>query len=243
MIMNIRLAALFLLCLLLPQMAIAEESGTINGTTLELTVDAQSRVAPDEALIDAGVVTSGTTPSQAMEANAQKMGAVIKAVKAAGIADKDIQTSYVSLNPQYNYGKLNSGNDGAPKIVSYQASNTINIIVRNLQNVGPILDAVVGSGANQISGPNFSVENMQAAYDGLRKEAVDKAQKRAALYAAASGLKVKRIISISESNNAFRPAPVMMRAMAAAAPAATPVAPGELTIEATLDVKYELTAQ
>lgn len=238
--MKVRLAVLFIACLLFSPIAIAEEASNVSGTTLDLTVEAKSQAAPDQALIDAGVITSGATPSKAMEANAQKMGVIIKALKAVGIADKDIQTASVNLSPEYNYG---NNNGLPPKIVSYQASNNITVTVRNLKTVGSIMDTAVTSGANQVSGPSFSIENMSAAYDTLRKEAVDKAQKRAALYAAAAGLKVKRIISISESSNSFHPPVPMGFQRMATASAATPIAAGELAIETILNVKYELAAQ
>lgn len=232
--------AAFLICLLLPIAASADESANIfNATVLDISAQAQSKVVPDIATISAGVVTTAPSANKALQDNTKKMTGVFEALKAAGIAEKDIQTSGINVNPQYVYN-----NNEAPRITSYQVSDGITVVLRDIKNIGTVLDALISQGANQLSGPTFSVENQDAALDQARKEAMEKAQKRASLYAAAAGMKIKRIVSISEQGGYSNPRPYpMMQAlsMAEGARAITPVAPGQVALEITVNVRYELT--
>ncbi|MFC7300771.1 SIMPL domain-containing protein [Cognatiluteimonas weifangensis] len=205
-----------------------------DGTLLSVSAQAQARRVPDVATISAGVVTQAADANAAMRANATRMDKVLAAIRAAGIAERDIQTSGVALNPQYRYA-----DNQAPAITGYQASNTVNLKVRDLARLGQVLDALVASGANQVNGPGFEIDQPDAAYDEARRSALDKAQARAAMYAAALGLRVRRIVSISEGAG-FQP-PLPMLAMARAKTEAdTAIAPGETTLTAHLDVVFEL---
>jgi uncharacterized protein YggE len=204
-----------------------------------LTVNAEGRVsrAPDIAEVSGGVVTSAPTASAAMRENAERMTAVVAAVKKAGIADRDIQTSGLSLQPQYKYQ-----NNEAPLLTGYQATNTVSIRVRKIGETGKLLDTLVGVGANQISGPNFRVEAADAALDEARVEAVTTARARAELYAKATGKRVRRIVSIAESGG-FEPGPrpmMMAKAMAMDAAPAPPVAPGEVDLSINVTMVFEL---
>jgi uncharacterized protein YggE len=161
---------------------------------------------------------------------------VIAALKKAGVADRDMQTSSISLSPQYKYGE-----NQPPTITGYQASNTVNVRLRELGKAGAVLDALVKQGANQINGPTFTLDKPEAAMDEARADAVKNAQARANLYATATGLKVRRIVSISESGEMQpQPRPVMMFARAGKMDESTPVAAGENTIGVDLNVVYEL---
>lgn len=230
------LSALLLLILLLPQPVLADDDSDM--TTLEVSAQSDVKAAPDMATVSAGVMTSSATADAAMKANATSMTAVFAALKKAGIAEKDIQSAGISVNPQYHYGQ-----NEAPRITGYQANNTVNVVLRDLGNIGPVLDALVEQGANQLNGPMFGIENTAPLLDKARAEAVKKARARAEIYAAAAGLKVKRIISIAENVGYAVPPPMpMMKAMAMdAAQASTPVAPGEVGLSATVNVKFELT--
>jgi len=225
-----------LLCLLSPAAAHAEE--TITGTRLSISAEGEVKSVPDIATVSTGVVTIGSTPAKALQENTAKMDAVFKALTAAGIAAKDIQTSDMSVEPQYAQNITNK----TPRIVAYQVNNNVSVIIRDIKNIGAVLDALIAQGANQLNGPEFSVENKSGALDQARKAAMEKAQKSAAVYAAAAGLKVKRIISISEQGGIVpRPYPVRpMMAMASMASAPTPVSAGQVTTEITVNVEYEL---
>ncbi len=207
-----------------------------SGTRLELQARGEVRVTPDIAVVSAGVVTQSVDASSAMRENAARMSRVFAALKQAGIAEKDIQTTSVNLSPQYRYN-----NNEAPVITGYQASNTVSVRFRDIGKSGAVLDALVKQGANQINGPMLEVESPQAAQDKARLDAIKTLQARAALYAKATGLQVKRILSISESVD-YSPGPMPMARMAMAAPAAekTDIAAGEQSIGVSVSVVFEL---
>ncbi len=207
-----------------------------DGTLLSVSAQADARRVPDVATISTGVVTQALEANAAMRANAVQMDKVMGAIKAAGIAERDIQTSGINLNPQYKYVENQN-----PTITGYQASNTVSLKVRDLAKLGKVLDALVASGANQVNGPSFEVDQPEPAYNEARRGALEKAQVRAAMYAKALGLRVRRIVSISEGGGFRPPGPVPMMAMARGkAEADTAVSPGETTLGVNLDVVFEL---
>lgn len=231
---RIILTACLTLLIVAPALA-AEENN--SGTMLDITAEAHVKAAPDIATISSGVITVAAKADQAMAQNSQKMNQLFQTLKAAGIPEKEIQTSGINLSPQYDYK-----DNQAPVIKSYQASNTISIILHDMKTIGPVLDSLIAQGANQINGPDFSVENTDPLLDKARAEAVAKAKKRAEIYAQALGLKIKRIVSISEHGGYNPPRPVMMRAMAAGADQSlsTPVAAGEMNLGITANMRFEL---
>ncbi|MGN6112011.1 MAG: SIMPL domain-containing protein [Luteimonas sp.] len=208
-----------------------------DGTLLSVSAQAEAHRVPDVATISAGVVTQATDANAAMRANAAQMDKVMAAVRAAGIAERDIQTTGVNVNPQYRYAE-----NMPPAITGYQASNTVSLKVRDIGKLGKVLDALVASGANQVNGPSFEVDEPEAAYDEARRAALEKAQARAQMYAKALGLRVRRIVSIDEGGGFQPPRPMPVMAMAARAEKAydTAVAPGETTLSASLSVVFEL---
>lgn len=208
-----------------------------DGTRLDVVADAQVSAAPDVAQISAGVVAIAPTAGEALKANAAAMNALFTAVKTQGIAEKDIQTSNFSINPQYTYAE-----NQAPRIQGYEARNTVTLKVRDLDKIGPMLDLLVTSGANDVNGPNFVIDNDAELLNEARKQAIAKAKAQADIYAQATGLKVKRIISISESASSPPVRPMMMAKMAyaEAADASTPVAAGEMNVNLTVSIAYEL---
>ncbi len=214
------------------QAAIAQ---TIAGTRLDISATGESIRTPDVAIISAGVVTHSQTASGAIQDAADRMQRVATALKRAGIADRDIQTSNVSLNPEYKYD-----NNQPPQLVGYTASNQLTVRFRDIRRAGTVLDALVSQGANQISGPNLVVDNPDAALDEARAKAIATGRARADLYARALGLRVVRIVSVNESGGyPASPAPVMM--MNARAKAAdTNIEAGEQKLEVTLTMTFEL---
>jgi hypothetical protein len=207
-----------------------------DSTLLQVSAHAEAHRVPDVATISAGVVTQAADADAAMRANAQQMDKVMAAVRAAGIAERDIQTSGINVNPQYRYAE-----NQPPAITGYQASNTVNLKVRDIGKLGRVLDALVASGANQVNGPSFEIDQPDTVYDEARRAALDKAQARAAMYAKTLGLRVHRIVSIGEGGGYRPPVPMPMMAMAKAMDRAeTQVAPGENILGADLDVVFEL---
>lgn len=206
----------------------------ISGTELDVQATGVSTRAPDIATISAGVVTQAAKAGEAMAANAKAMSATIAALKRAGVADRDIQTQSVTLQPQYRYG-----DNQPPVLTGYQASNRVSVRLRDLAAAGGVIDALVGAGANQIDGPTLSVEHPEAALDEARAKALATARTRAELYARAAGLTVRRIVRISESEEA-RPVVRPIAMMAAKRADATPVEAGEQELMVNLSVVFEL---
>ncbi len=208
-----------------------------DGTLLNVSAQAEASRVPDVATLSAGVVTQAADGNAAMRQNAEQMAKVVAAIKAAGIPEKDVQTSGISLNPQYRYAE-----NEPPKITGYQASNTVSLKVRDIAKLGKVLDALAAVGANQINGPSFEIDQPEPVYDEARLAALKKAQARAETYAKALGLRVRRIVSISEGGGGFRPVPMMAMATDAKAGRmeSTPVSPGETTLSVNLDVVFEL---
>ena len=207
-----------------------------DGTLLSVAAQAEARRAPDIANVSAGVVTQAADANTAMRENAAQMAKVVAAIRAAGVAERDVQTAGVNLNPQYRYAE-----NQPPVITGYQASNTVNVVVRDIGKLGRILDALVATGANQINGPTFDIDKKDPVYDEARRAALDKARQRADMYAQALGLRVRRIVSIDETGGVGIPRPMPMMAMAKMArDEATPVSPGENVLSVNLDVIFEL---
>lgn len=204
-----------------------------DSTLLNISAQAEASRVPDVATLSAGVVTQAADGNTAMRDNAVQMDKVMAAIKAAGIAERDIRTSGINLSPQYRYA-----DNEAPKITGYQASNTVSLKVRDISKLGKVLDSLAAQGANQINGPSFEIDQPEPVYDQARIAALKKAQARAETYAKSLGLHVRRIVSISEgSSGGFRPVPMMSMARAKAD---TVVAPGESTLSVNLDVVFEL---
>ena len=215
---------------------LASIGATSDGTLLNVSAQAEARRVPDIATISAGVVTQAADGNTAMRQNAEQMAKVVSAIKAAGIADKDVQTSGISLNPQYRYVE-----NEAPSITGYQATNTVSLKVRDITKLGKVLDSLAAQGANQINGPSFQIDQPEPVYDEARLAALKKAKDRAETYAKALDLKVRRIISISEGGGGgFRPVPMMAMSARGKAEMDTAVSPGETEVSVSLDVVFEL---
>jgi hypothetical protein len=251
------------LALIVPQAACAQMQGPALGltqqsvagayqapnsiqpeTTLSITAQATVKREPDIAYIDAGVQAEGETATAAMESQAEAMTSVFDALEKAGVAEKDMQTSNFSLWPRYTYieTKLKDGSSrGEQKLIGYTASNQLTIKVRDLDNLGSMLDSLVKAGGNTFNGLNFALDDNTEVRNEARREAMAQARARADLYAEAAGLRVMRIVTISESGS-YSPSPMPMARMEAMASdkANTPMAGGEVGYNATVNVVFEL---
>ena len=216
--------------------AFAADQPLVNPAATRLDIDATGEVArtPDTVEISAGVVTQASTAARALADNAQRMTATIAALKRAGVAAKDMQTSAVRLQPQYRYA-----DNQPPVITGYQATNQVQVRLHDVAGSGAVLGALVAAGANQIDGPNLTVDKPEAALDEARTQALTAARTRAELYAKAAGLHVRRIAQISESGGGSVIRPMAMMAMAKRADS-TPIEAGETKLTVTLHVTFEL---
>jgi hypothetical protein len=208
----------------------------ITGTRLDINATGEVTRVPDVAVISAGVVTRAATAGSAIQDNAARMERVIAALKAAGVEDRDIQTSSINLNPEYRYDQ-----NQPPKLVGYTVSNTVNVRFRDIRNSGRILDALVAQGANQINGPTLTIDKPESALDEARMNAIANGRSRAELYARAMGKRVARVVSVSESNSSYPvppPMPVMMEARAQAAD--TKIVPGDQKVQVSVSMVFDL---
>ncbi|MEP2179458.1 MAG: SIMPL domain-containing protein, partial [Marinomonas sp.] len=196
--------------------------------------------APDIANFDVSVVSTGSTASQALQNNSRQMQNVFAALRRLGIAQKDIQTSSVSLQPQFQRFNRNGPQESqTPRITGYNASNSVRIIQRDLDNLGRTIDALVTAGANRVNGPTFGLANSDAERNRARVDAIKDARARAELYAGAAGLRVKRIMLISDQSPGIV-RPQMRFARMEAADSSVPISPGEQAITASVSVMFEL---
>lgn len=192
---------------------------------------------PDLAEIQVGVVTQATTAAKALKDNTHAMTELFKAVKARGVADKDMQTSNFSINPMYRRG--NQQADHGPEIVGYQVNNQIHIKVRQLASLGDVLDDVVTAGSNQIHGISFSVAEPAGLLDEARRKAMADARRKAELYAKAANVSLGDVLLIEEQSPHI-PRPMFGAAPMARAAEAVPIATGEQDFGASITVTYRL---
>lgn len=205
---------------------------------ISLTGHGEVRLAPDLATVSAGVLSQAVTAKDALAANTASMTAVLAALKSAGIAERDIQTSNFNVQPRYDYN-----NEGrAPTLVGYDVSNSVTVTVRKLDTLGTVLDHVVGSGSNQINGIYFGIDRPEAALDQARKLAVADARRKADLYAGAARVTLGNMLSLSESGG-FSPPPVHMQSKMVRAEAmsdAVPIAQGEQVLAIDVNIAWEI---
>jgi uncharacterized protein len=196
--------------------------------------EATVSVAPDQAQIEAGVASEAKTAREASEANNAAMSKVLLALKGAGIAEKDYQTSRLSLQPQYAPNR-----SGPSPVVGYRASNRVTVRVRDVARLASVIDVLVSAGANDIGGINFMVSNASKLLDEARERAVADARRKAEIYARAAGVTLGAPLSISEEG---APGPVLYRAKVASAGMAVsaPVAQGEETLQVNVSVSWAI---
>ncbi|WP_425993883.1 SIMPL domain-containing protein [Caulobacter sp. DWR1-3-2b1] len=219
-----------------PAMAQSAPDAAFRATTFSLAAHGETNVAPDMATITLGVQTDDMTAAGALKANGARMNQVMAALRKAGIADRDIQTSNLNVNPQYVYEQ-----NQPPKFNGYQVTNQVTVTVRDLTKLGQAVDATVSAGANTVSGIAFGLQNPQVAEDAARVAAVKALQAKADLYSRATGYKIVRLVNLGEGGG-YTPAPPMpMYAMAKRESAdSTQVAGGELKVRIDVNATYEV---
>ena len=212
-----------------------------SASAMSLSADGEIKLAPDIARLQLGVTTHGATAAEALNKNRERMAAAVATLKASGVAAKDIQTSGVSLNPEYVYEQ-----NRPPKLTGYSAGNSVTAVIRDLSKAGAVIDKATDAGANNVNGLSFDLSDRRAAEDQARLVATKALQQKASLYAQALGLRVTRLVTFSEGADFAQPiyAPQpMMRAMAMAKaepPPPTTVEPGDMTVRITVNAVYEM---
>lgn len=216
--------------------AAQSNDAAFRATTFNLSASGETAIAPDMATITLGVQSEGASAAAALSANGASMNKVIAALKKAGVAERDIQTSNLNVNPQYAYEQ-----NQPPRLTGYQASNQVTILARDLSKLGQTVDAAASAGANTVGGISFGLQNPQKAEDEARIKAVAALKAKSDLYARATGYKVVRLISLNEAGGYTpSPQPVPMFAMAKREMAdSTAISGGELKVRVEVSATYE----
>lgn len=203
---------------------------------ISLSGHGEVRATPDLAYVTSGVVTQGATAAEALAANSKAMADLFAALKESGIEDRDVQTSNFSVQPRYDFS-----NNQAPKMVGYDVSNNVTVTLRKVDTLGTLLDRMVQSGSNQISGISFDVSKPEDAMDEARKLATEDATRKAKVYAKAMGIELGNVMQVSEGSAAQPPMPMVRSTMmkADAAPP-VPMAAGEQTLAVDVNVIWEI---
>lgn len=209
---------------------------TATNPVIDLTVSETVEAKPDIATFSTGVQTMAPTASEAVWLNNTQMASVVARLKKLGIADKDIQTTQISLNQQFDY------RDGEPKFKGYQASNMVNAKLRDLKKLSAFLDALAVDGATNFNGPTFGIDDDSALKEAARDKVWATATARAKSMARKAGYTDVRVLRVEESDGqggGYQPVPMMVRAMDASEKS-TPIAPGELSIGTTISFTFEM---
>lgn len=211
---------------------IAAATNTLPVRQITVIGNGEAKGTPDTASVQLGVQTDAATAREALNANNSQMQSLIAKLKELGIADKDMQTSNLSISPRYD----STGRE----VTGYQVSNMLSITIREVSKASDLLDQVVDAGANNIWGISFNIDNPTALQQTAREQALTDARARAEAMAKAIGATVGQVLSVTE--NIGNPSPVMYRAEMAATDAAgsVPVQAGEQTITAQVQVTFEL---
>jgi uncharacterized protein YggE len=191
-------------------------------------------ISPDIAYISLGVITEETDSQTALAKNNVLIDAITKAVKSFGVTGRDIQTDRFNIYPKYNYNNYNSDNS----ITGYSVNNVIKVTVRNLDNLGKILDAAIKAGANSSTNISFDYSKRSEKYLEALKLATENAKKEAEAIASAFGNPKLTIIEVNEgSSNSIYYGSVYENPSTSDG-GSVPVESGELKVFATVSVKY-----
>ncbi|MGO7018760.1 SIMPL domain-containing protein [Rhizobium leguminosarum] len=208
---------------------------------ISVTGDGESSVAPDMAIVNLAVVKQAKTAREALDENNKAMNDVLAALKSGGIAERDLQTSGFSIQPQYNYPQPVDGQQQQPQLIGYQTINSVTVRLRDLAKLGAVIDQSVSLGINQGGEIQFTNDKPDAAIEEARKAAVADAVKRAKTLSEAAGVKLGRILEINENVPRAMPQPVYRATMMKeASDAAVPVQGGENNYNVSVTVTFAI---
>ncbi|MEC3859955.1 SIMPL domain-containing protein [Mesobacterium sp. TK19101] len=199
---------------------------------ITVTGEGVAAAVPDMATISLGVSHRADSAEAAMDQVSQSVAAILDLLPRFGIDARDMQTSGLSLYPVFASASVS----GADRITGFEASNGVTLRVRDLDQLGAALEAVLKTGANRLSGLSFGVQEPAPLQEAARRDAVADAMARAQVYAEAAGVTLGPVVSISENGGGYRPEPMMMAARADS----VPVAAGEATISASVTMVFAL---
>ncbi|QZD86245.1 SIMPL domain-containing protein [Qipengyuania psychrotolerans] len=217
----------------------AEIQIAVTGPVVELSVIEQVEAEPDLVNVSAGVTTDASTAVEALRLNSVEMRKVIDRLKALGVAERDIQTTGINLNARYDYDQRQQ----RQIFRGYQASNRVSVTLRDIDETGKVLDALVAAGATDLSGPSFSLDDDTSAKAQARGSAMTRGRAQALEYARMAGYADIRLLEVNETISGFAPPQPMMRqeSVQTAADTSAPVQPGLVATSVNITVKYEMT--
>lgn len=221
-----------LLALLFRPQPVAAQTGTTPVRQITVVGNGDANGTPDTAIVQLGVRTEGAAAREALNSNNTQVEALIAKLKELGVADRDLQTSNLSVNPRYD--------EQGRTVIGYEVTNMLTVTIRNVAQTGALLDQVVDAGANQIWGLSFTIDNPAALQTTARDGAIADARARAEAMAKTAGGTVGAILNISETIGSQSPVPMYARSDMAQGASAVPVQPGEQTISAQVQVTFEL---
>jgi uncharacterized protein YggE len=203
---------------------------------IDLTISETVETPPDIATFSTGVQTMAPTASAAVRANNVQMASVVARLKKLGIADRDIQTTQISLNQQFDY------RDGQQIFKGYEASNMVNAKLRDLKELGAFLDALAVDGVTNFNGPTFDIDDDSSFQEAARDKVWATAMTRARSLARKAGYTDVRILRVTENDQGrgYLQVPMVARSMDAAAGKTTPISPGELSVAASMSFTFEM---
>ncbi|ANL35145.1 MULTISPECIES: SIMPL domain-containing protein [Rhizobium] len=236
---TVLMTALLALPLAAAAPAMAQEAKP-REAVISVTGDGESSVAPDMAIVTLSVVKQAKTAREALDENNKAMKDVLDALKSGGIAERDLQTSGFSIQPQYNYPQPVDGQQQQPQLIGYQTINAVTVRLRDLAKLGQVIDQSVTLGINQGGDIQFTNDKPEAAIEEARKDAVAEAVKKAKTLSEAAGVKLGRIIEINENEPRPLPQPAYRATMMKEADAAVPVQAGETTYNVSVTVTFAI---
>ena len=238
-IITISLSALLVVLLCVGAFA----ATAVTQPTITITTNAKIEVDPNVAYVSLGVTSSNAKATKAKDDNAKKMQSVLDALKKIGVEKDDIETSYISMYPTYDYSK------GDSKINGYQVSNTIKITIKNLDKVSEIVNAAMNSGANTLNDVRFDLDDSDEYYSKALTIATKKALPKANVIATAAGMKVDKLVSLVEdgasytamyANLNYEVADEGMNSTAQKTDIGDSIQAGKITVSARITIVYSL---
>jgi uncharacterized protein YggE len=208
--------------------------------SLTVSGNGEVRVDPDEVTVRLGVTRQAQTAEAAQEGVNRVAQAILDALTKLGIPKDQIQTSQLTLFPVYAPQRPETPQE--PRVVAYRASNTVSVRSTKLQQAGPIVDAALKAGANQVEGVSFGLRNDLPARERALRQAIEEARRKAEVMAQAADVRLGGTLQIEEGGVSIRPPIFSGGAMfARSAEAATPVSPGEVGVTASVTIRYRIT--
>lgn len=223
----------------LPSLAFAQDA-TNKAATISVSGLGDASIAPDMAVMSFAVVKQAETAADALDQNSKALSSVLTALKDAGVEQRDLQTSNFSIQPVYRQFEPKDGIYPAPEITGYQISNGVTIRVRDLSKIGTIIDTSIKLGINQGGNVSFTNEDSSKVVENARKKAVEDAIAKAKTLAESAGVKLGKVLQITENQPRAYAQPVAYAAAAKMEAPSAPIEAGENSYNVIVNMTFEI---